>query len=194
MYSIQGLDTVFDVMAYTVAAMKQSGFMPGEIEDYIYDAVKDNCNLICIEVSKEHLEECNKSFEVEIEPERDWFEDTWRDHYYSSLWDDDGERYSKSKWDDDDDDYLTGNKKSHNIWDDDNVFNDLKDDDEEAYEGFSSCKNHRWDCTVDDDDDFDDWKLRSKFDYFDEMKSEDDLEPSYDPFNDPDNNETMDDF
>lgn len=147
MYSIHGLSTVFDVMAYTVAAMKQAGFMPGEIEDYVHDAVKDNCNLTLIEISKERLEECNKTTIVD-----NGFEDTWRDHYYSSLWDDSEDTY----------DYMIGNKKTHNIWDDDNVFNDLKSDDEEAYEGFSSCKNYRWDSTDDD------WDIGSH--YLDKMK------------------------
>lgn len=188
MYSIQGLETVFDVMAYTVTAMKESGFMPGEIEDYLHTALSENYNLHIINTSKEQLAECNKL----CKSNNKWdYEDTWRDHYYSSMWDDDG-RYC-DEYDDQDSysydsfDYLTGKSKQHNIWDDDNVFNDLKD--EEAYEGFNTCKNYRWDCS-----DNDDWKVGSKFDYYDEMKRQDDLEPSYDPFNDPDNNETMDDF
>ena len=54
MYSIIGLETVFDVMAYTVKAMDDSGFMPGEIEDYITEAIKDN-NFNLIEISKEYF-------------------------------------------------------------------------------------------------------------------------------------------
>jgi len=182
MYSINGLQTVFDVLAYTVSAMKESGYVQGEIEDYIYDAVKDNCNLICIEVSKEKLEDCNNVCrQVNGHScNNDWFEDTWRDHYYSSLWDDDG-RYNKSSFDDDEDtyDFLTGKEKSH-MWDDDNVIDDIESKDEEAYEGFSSCKNYLWDCTDD-----------KMLDYYDSMKRDDNGEPSYDPLNDP---EAMDDF
>lgn len=143
-YSIRGLSSIFDVVAYTVNAMKKVGFIIGDIEEYLHEVASASHNLHIIELSKDKLKECNSSnIEIEVTPHRDWFEDTWRDKYYSSLWDDD-ERYNKSKWDGEDDtyDYLTVNKKSHNIWDDDNVFNDLKGDDEEAYEGFSSCKSY----------------------------------------------------
>lgn len=173
MYSIHGLNTVFDVMAYTVKAMRESGYMPGEIEDYIYDAVKDNCNYNLIEISKDQLSECNKLSKNSFDD--DWFNDSWRDSYYASYWDDDGERYNEDDDDKDIRNYLIG------------------DSDEEAYEGFSSCNNHVWDCTSSDDkeDYYDDWKIK---DYYDNMRSEDDLEPSYDPFNDPELNETLDDF
>lgn len=172
MYSIRGLETVFDVMAYTVRAMDKSGLMPGDIEDYIAEAVKDS-NFHIIEVSKDRLEMCNELLH-DSQSNEDWFEDTWRDHYYSSLWndsdsidchnrwDDDG-RYDEIKdecWCDEDDEdirnYFVGNSK-HDYWDDDNVIDDVESiGEKEAYEGFSSCKNHYWDCT--DDDCFDDDK------------------------------------
>lgn len=182
MYSIQGLETVFDVMAYTVTAMKESGFMPGEIEDYLHTALSESYNLHIINISKEQLAECNK-----LCNHNKWnYEDTWQDRYYSSIWDDNG--HYCNEYDNQDScsydsfDYLMGESKQYNIWDDDNVFNDLKD--EEAYEGFNTCKNYQWDCSDDD------CKVGSEFDYYDEMKLQDDLEPSYDLFNDPDNSET----
>ena len=185
MYSIRGLETVFDVMAYTVKAMNKSGLMPCDIEDYIAEAVKDN-DLHIIETSKDRLELCNELLH-DSRTNKDWYEDSWRDHYYSSLWNNSNSDYHNcwdddGRYDEDDEDirsYLTYN--NHDYWDDDNVIDDVESIEEnEAYEGFSSCKNHYWDCTDDDD-------------YFDKMLSEDDLEPSYDPFNDPDN-DAMDDF
>jgi len=179
MYSIQGLETVFDVMAYTVTAMKESGFTPGEIEDYLHTALSENYNLHIINVSNEQLTECNKLYNHNKWNYED--ADAWRDHCYSSMWDDDG-RYCNKHDEQDSFDYLTEESRQHNIWDDNNVFNDLKN--EEAYEGFNTCKNYRWNCSDDD------WGFGSTFDYYDEMKWQDDLEPSYDPFNDSDNNET----
>lgn len=194
MYSIHGLTTVFDVMAYTVKAMKEVGYIDGDIEDYIRNAIKDKCNYSLLEISKSQLEECNRlNCNNSSDINDKWFDDTWQDYYYSSLWDDDGERYKhNSDYSDDDEDtynYLTSTHR-HNIWDEDNVIDDIESSDEEAYEGFSSCKNHTWDCTADDDY-FDDGRI---VDYYDNMKREDGLEPSYDPFNDPDNDEAMEDF
>ena len=146
MYSIIGLETVFDVMAYTVKAMDDSGFMPGEIEDYITEAIKDN-NFNLIEISKEYLEKCNEVVSANSHCE---FEDTWRDHYYSSLWEDDLDS-NCNQWDDDgryDDDFLNGNKH----WDNGNIIDDVQtvEEEKEAYEGFSTCKNYYWDSSEDE--------------------------------------------
>ena len=182
LYSIDGIENIFDLMAYTVAAMREVGYGDCDVDDYIEEAIKSN-SYDLIELSKEKLNDCN-TLANEVNPGHDdWFEDTWRDHYYSSLWDDDG-RYSK---DDDEDevdtyDYLTGGKKTHNIWDDDNVIDDIETDDEkEAYEGFSSCKNHYWDSSEDDDyEDDSNWKIKG---YYDSMRRE--FDPSYDLRYDP---------
>ncbi len=186
-YSINGISSVFDLMAYTIAAMKEVGYGECDIDDYIDESVKTN-NLAIIELSKEKLDDCNTVANQVSPNNNEWFEDTWRDHYYSSLWDDDG-RYDHKFEDEDDEldtyDYLTG-KKKHHIWDDDNVVDDVESADEkEAYEGFSSCKNHYWDSSEDDD-------LDNPFaihDYYDEMKHE--FDPSYDLCYDPwaDNND-----
>lgn len=172
MYSIKGMQTVFDVMAYTVSAMKQSGVMPGEIEDYIADAVK-GCNLHIIQASKDRIEDCNELLRAKEPDAADWFEDTWREHYYSSLWDDDGERY---KCDEDDEDvcsYLTGRHRKY-YWDDDNVIDDIKSD-EEAYEGFDSCKNYYWNSNDDNEYDDSNWELKGHHIEFEP-------ELSYDPW------------
>lgn len=130
-YSIKGLSSIFDVVAYTVNAMKKVGFIIGDIEEYLHEVASASHNLHIIELSKDKLKECNASnVEIEIAPHRDLFEDTWRDKYYSSLWDDYDE--------------CVTNKYKKNIWDDDNVIDDIENN-EEAYEGFSSCKTHYWD-------------------------------------------------
>lgn len=121
MYSIQGLETVFDVMAYTASALKEVGYSESEIEDYISTALSEDYNIGVIEVSKEWLDECNK------------------------------------------------------------ICADMKSD-KEAYEGFSSCKNYYWDSSKannEEDDYLDGYTIK---DYYDSMRSEYDVEPSYDPF------------
>jgi len=130
-YSIRGLSSIFDVVAYTVKAMKKVGFIIGDIEEYLHEVASASHNLHIIELSKDKLKECNSSnVEIEVTPHRDWFEDTWKDKYYSSLWDDYDE--------------CVTNKYKKNIWDDDNVIDDIEND-AEAYEGFSSCKNYYFD-------------------------------------------------
>ena len=146
MYSTEGFENVFDLMAYTVKAMKDTGRMIGDIEDYVSDSIK-NCNLHIIALSKDMLDGCNEILKTNTDDFD--FDTTWRDHYYSSLWDDDG-RYENDMWDDDKDD---------------NAVDDIETEDElEAYEGFSSCKRHYWDCT-----------------------DSEELDGSYDPWDDVDN-------
>lgn len=121
MYSIQGLETVFDVMAYTASALKEVGYSDGEIEDYVSTALSEDYNIGVIEVSKEWLDECNK------------------------------------------------------------ICADMKLD-KEAYEGFSSCKSYYWDSSKannEENDYLDGYTIK---DYYDSMRSEYDVEPSYDPF------------
>ena len=137
-YSINGISSVFDLMAYTIAAMKEVGYGECDIDDYIDESVKTN-NLAIIELSKEKLDDCNTVANQVSPNNNEWFEDTWRDHYYSSLC----------------------------------------ADEKEAYEGFSSCKNHYWDSSEDDDLD-DPFAIH---DYYDEMKHE--FDPSYDLCYDP---------
>lgn len=121
MYSIQGLETVFDVMAYTTSALKEVGYSESEIEDYISTALSEDYNIGVIEVSKEWLDECNK------------------------------------------------------------ICADMKSD-KEAYEGFSSCKNYYWDSSKANNEEYDYLDGYTIKDYYDSMRSEYDVEPSYDPF------------
>lgn len=179
MYSIQGLETVFDVMAYTTSVLKEVGYSESEIEDYVSTALNEDYNLGVIEVSKEWLDECNK---ICADMKSDKEDDTWRDHYYSQFWDDDGERYSNIDDEEDTYDYLTKSHRKKEIWEYDNAVDDVESD-EEAYEGFSSCKNYYWDSSKannEEDDYLDGYTIK---DYYDSMRSEYDVEPSYDPFN-----------
>ena len=136
MYSINDIENIFDLVAYTASAMKEVGYSDGEINDYLESTIKSNNNFNTVLLSKDRLNDCNL-LSNKIDPNYNWFEDTWRDSYYSSLWDDDG------RYDEDVNEYLTS-RNSHNIWDDDNAV--------EAYEGFNSCTNHYWDCNDSMDD------------------------------------------
>lgn len=162
----QECDNILDAMIYTVAVMKESG-LQYEIEEYVNDAIgKSNFHLL--KVTEEKLKECSNIVQVSDEYFNYGYEDQqWEDGYNSGLWDSDDENYYP-------------NHKVKSYWEDES--------DEEAYEGFSSCKNHLWDST--DDDYFNDGRI---VDYYDNMKREDDLEPSYDQFNDSSNDED-DDF
>lgn len=160
MYSIQGLENVFDVMVYTASALKEVGYSESEIEDYISSALSEDHNLGIIRVSKEWLDECNSICSAN--------KDTWRDHYYSQLWDDK---------DDDNGDYIDG-YTIRNYYDNMRSEYELKSD-EEAYEGFSSCTNYYW-SSSEDDDDLCGYTVK---DYYDNMRSEYEVESSYESFN-----------
>lgn len=166
MYSIEGLNSVIDVMAYTVKAMKEVGYDCTDIDDYIEDAIKQS-KFRCLVISQSKLEECNTlANKIDYtDYHYDWDDDDpWKNQYYSSLWDDDG-RY--------DDDFLNGNKH----WDNGNIIDDVQtvEEEKEAYEGFSTCKNYYWDSSEEDDVDNSDKEIK---DYLTSMHHEDD--PSYD--------------
>jgi len=87
MYSIkmQHFDNVFDVLYYTVSAMKECKYSYREIEDYLKDAVSsNNCHLI--DSSIRIISECNKVYRSlnddcqldESQLDRDY----WREYYY----------------------------------------------------------------------------------------------------------------
>lgn len=177
LYSIDGIENILDLMAYTVSAMKEVGYGDCDVDDYIEEAVKSN-SYDAIVLSKEKINDCNiLSNEVRTCNNNDWFEDTWHNHYCSSFWDDDG-RYSKDDEDEIDSyDYITGRIKTDN---------DIETDDAEAYEGFSSCNNHYWDSSEEDEyEDDSDPKIRN---YYDSMREE--FDPSYDEHYDPWSNES----
>jgi len=181
LYNIDEVENIFDLVAYTVSAMKEVGYKDVDVDDYIEASVKSD-NYYTVNLSKERLNNCNRLLnKSKYNSNTDkWFEDTWRDHYYSSLWDDDG-RYLT---DDEEDEELYDGFSCCNIWDDNNVIDDI-DSDEEAYEGFSSCKNHYWDCS--EEDDYEDPNIKI-CDYYDNMKRENDssYDLVYDPWKDED--------
>ena len=177
LYNIDGIENIFDVIAYTVSSMKEVGYGDCDVDDYIEEAVKSN-NYDIIALSKEKLNDCNILTNEVSSCHNDWFEDTWCNNYCSSFWDDDG-RYSKDDEDKIDSyDYITGCKKTS----DDNVIDDIETDDEtEAYEGFSSCNNHYWNSS--EDDEYDDDSNLNIRNYYDSMREE--FDPSYDEHYDP---------
>lgn len=176
LYSIDGIENILDLIAYTVSAMREVGYGDCDVDDYIEEAIKSN-SYDTIILSKEKLNDCNLLTNEVSSYHNDWFEDTWCNHYCSSFWDDDG-RYSKDDEDEIDSyDYITGCKKTS----DDNVIDDIETDEVEAYEGFSSCNNHYWDSSEEDEyEDDSDPKIRN---YYDSMREE--FDPSYDEHYDP---------
>jgi len=134
MYSLKAkeFDNVFDVLVYTVNAMKECGYSSGEIDDYLADAVSSN-NYNLINVSIDELNECNKV----CKPTNKYYEDSWRDYYYR-----DDCAYEGFN----DDSYQNQNRHY------------LEDDDIEAYEGFDCCKNYTylWNDPDEIDEDMDD--------------------------------------
>jgi hypothetical protein len=148
-YTVNEIENIFDLIVYTVSAMKKCGCEECDINDYISDSLKEKYNYNIVELSKEYLEECNT---LPSKSKDQWFEDTWRDHYYASMWDDDGRYDNADGINDEVDtyDYLTGNS----LWNNTNTVDSIEDinDDEEAYEGFDSCKNHYWDSFDDCND------------------------------------------
>lgn len=175
LYNIDDIENVFDLIVYTIKSMKEVGYNETDIDDYIEESIKNN-NYYIVELSKERLNDCNiLARDINECSNDDWFEDTWRDHYYASMWDDDG------RYNDDEDLYdCVTRKDKKNICDDDNVIDDVETEDEkEAYEGFSSCKNHYWDSSEDGEEEF----SNHINDYYDNMKRE--FDPSYDLCYDP---------
>lgn len=183
LYNIDGIENVFDLMAYTVSSMKEVGYSDCDVDDYIEEAVKSNSYDLIV-LSKEKLNDCNILSNEVSSCRNDWFEDTWCNHYCSSFWDDDG-RYSKDDENEIDSyDYTTGCKKTS----DDNVIDDIETDNEiEAYEGFSSCNNHYWDSSENDEYEDDDSELKIR-NYYDSMREE--FDPSYDEHYDPRSDES----
>lgn len=123
-------NTVFDMLAYTVEAMKDACLTKDDIENYITDSLNGN-DLHLLEVTEDTLEECNSianNYKI-----KDSYEDVWVNNYCNSFWDEE--------------DYFD---KEENMYDDywvvNNALNGQDDfDDVEAYEGFSSCGSHYWD-------------------------------------------------
>lgn len=145
------LETIFDLVKYTVTAMKEVGFDSGEIEEYLTNATSGhNCNLI--DVSAEQLESCNRIIKSIDDTEDEY---SWRDSYYSSRWYKENDSYfdddDDDEWNmkDDEEDLYEGFEDSGRphkyYWED-----DLEDSDE-AYEGFDSCKNKVY-CSDDNDE------------------------------------------
>lgn len=137
-------NNTFDVMQYTVAAMREVGFSKDEIDDYIDEATKStNANLI--DVSTDYICKCNELSDA-------FSKASGYEATYSDFW----ESYSDDTYDDlnDEDKYdeLTGELTYSSKWGRDYEHDDY-DDDTDCYEGFNSCKRHYyWD--TDDDLDF----------------------------------------
>lgn len=137
MYNIeaQEFDNTFDVMLYTISAMKEAGYENSEIDDYIAEAIRGN-NYDLVVLSSDKISECNDVLRSNRDTD---FEDSWRDYYYNSE--------DSYDWDDDFDLSLHSNRR-HYYWED-----DLVDDRVDEYEGFSCDKP--WNSTYEDDEDDD---------------------------------------
>ena len=141
MYNIANkFDNAIDVLAYTLSAMKDSGFMPADIDDFLNNAIgKGNFNLLI--KSKEMIEECNKVVKLNTPT----YSNNWRDYYYGK-----GEDELLGYFDDeyeDDNDVIPVDCCQFEL-----APNESYVDDDEAYEGFDSCTNHFYNAYEDDED------------------------------------------
>lgn len=121
---------VFEVLCYTVKTLKESD-MESEITDYLIEAIADS-NYKLLQVSNEYLSRC--------------FANSCKYNFDFSNFD--SESYMSDCTDCTDDLYdCVYNDKYY--WS-----NDLGcDDEEEMYEGFSTCKKTYWDSVIDDTED-----------------------------------------
>lgn len=135
MYSLLGkFSNAFDVLVYTVNAMKESGYSHN-IYDYLLNAIQDN-NYNLINVSSYYISECNKIISV--------------NNKYKYINDDvltcDEDQFGL----DQDEDFYEGFSDSggyHYYLSDDDT------DDDCCYEGFFDCSNHFWDSLDNDEED-----------------------------------------
>lgn len=81
MYGTKDFKTIFDLIKFTVDTMRNSGYNEDEVEAYLSGAVKEN-NYNAIALSEEYLEECSHLC-------NNYTEDSWRDSYYSSIYNSD---------------------------------------------------------------------------------------------------------
>ena len=135
MYTLaEGFENTFDVMAYTVSAMKETGFVDEDIETYITEAIaSDNYHLI--NTSIKWLDECNKAIQIYKDSNYNLYDAT----NYESL-----DNIYNSE---DTDNYEGFSDTQYCNWD-----ADFFDDEKDAYEGFSDCKqysNYYWDNNED---------------------------------------------
>lgn len=123
---------VFEVLCYTVKALKESE-MESEIADYLIEAIADS-NYNLLQVSNNYLSRC--------------FADTHSYNHSVDYWSYfDDESYT-ADCDDCADDLYDCVHSNEYYWSD-----DLNCDDEEMYEGFSTCKKTYWDSVIDDTED-----------------------------------------
>ena len=125
MYSIHGIKNIFDVMEYTVSALKEVGYTENEINSYVSAALSEENNLDIIRISEEWLDECNRIYN-EVYTDKKDSDCTYDDYdynYYSQFWDDDGERYNNTTDDEIDDmyDYLNVSYRDKDTFDKFNI-------------------------------------------------------------------------
>lgn len=134
-YSINNkFDNAFDLIAYTISAMVDSGYMPCDVDEFLSNAI-GNGNYNLLVKSKEMIDECNKV--LMSNNENSYYKDSWRDYYYGS---DEEELFNYIE---DDDEYLDCDSLNNfEFTPSEDYLNKFYEDDElEAYEGFDSCKN-----------------------------------------------------
>lgn len=130
MFNISGIfDNSFDVVCYTLSAMRETGYSNDEMDEYLERVVSGN-NYFLIKESSKTLKDCNELYDSLIGAD-EWFDNTW-DQYYYTIDDEDEGEYCDNLW----------GRKERNIWEDDNAVDDVED----AYEGFDCCPNHKFTC------------------------------------------------
>lgn len=111
---------VFDVLTYTIAAMRESGFEQSDIDDYLIDATSTH-NSHLVDVSIDFISQCNNRIHA----------------YDNDVEDIDDIEYTPCKyyWEDDEDE----DEYEYEGFSDKTYYARMMDydDDEDEYEGFS---------------------------------------------------------
>lgn len=103
----------FDVIAYTVSAMRETGFNQSDIDDYLIDATSTH-NSHLVDVSIEVIDKCNNRINA-------YNDDSLNDKYFDYL-----ESNRKYYWEEEEDSYEGFSDN----------YNKEYDNDDDEYEGF----------------------------------------------------------
>lgn len=120
MYDLSNkFSNTFDVIAYTVSAMRETGFNQSDIDDYLIDATsKHNSHLV--DVSIEFIDKCNSRIDA-------YNDDSLNDEYFDYL-----ESNRKYYWEEEEDSYEGFSDN----------YNKEYDNDDDEYEGFDHANRY----------------------------------------------------
>ena len=109
----------FDVIAYTVSAMRETGFNQSDIDDYLIDATSTH-NSHLVDVSIEVIDKCNNRINA-------YNDDSLNDKYFDYL-----DSNCKYYWEEEEDSYEGFSDN----------YNKEYDNDDDEYEGFDHANRY----------------------------------------------------